>query len=108
MADYCEKCHRAYDEDEIRLERDGAVLAYGILKYEDRYVPITPTQARILGVLMRKGRISNDLLRMMFDDDVEHVDTLMRVFIWQLRTKLKKAGAPFHIKTQWGIGYYLG
>jgi len=69
----------------------------------------TPGQSRMLGLLLRKGTVTKDMLFDALygdrpDADVPDLKTI-DVLVCQLRRKLKPHGIAF--KTWYGVGYFM-
>lgn len=107
MADYCPHCERPYDEDAVTWERDGLSLCVDKLSYGGKTIKIPLRQQQMMAVLLRKGRMSHELIGFMLDNDTDDARNLASVFMYQCRQSLKKLGAPFTIVIEYKIGYAL-
>lgn len=78
----------------------------------DQQVRLTPTEFKVLAVLMREpGRVfgRSQLVEKAMGCDYEGMDRTMDVHILNLRTKIEwDANRPEHILTVYGMGYKFG
>jgi DNA-binding response OmpR family regulator len=89
-------------------ERLAIDFAGGMAIVNNRPVPLTPTETKLLYILMRssgKTINSNFLLRRLWPNDTEH-DERLRVYIHRIRSKIEDAN-PEHqyIRSERGLGY---
>jgi DNA-binding response OmpR family regulator len=75
---------------------------------DERTVELGSTEFRLLEFLARNAGIAfsrSDLLEKVWDYDFDGSSNIVDVYVSQLRSKLKKAGAGKVIATVWGVGY---
>lgn len=67
---------------------------------------LTKTQEMILSVLYRRQYVSVDTIEMiLYNDEKDVKSNIVKVYICQMRKKLKPLGIK--ISTKWAVGYYL-
>ena len=105
---------RTYDFSTERsvLEHRGAFLDVGTstLTYNDRRIPLSKNEYRILHCLMEnKGRVVSRerLMERLWETDVFVDENTLTVNINRLRRKLDAAGLTGFIATRVGVGYTL-
>jgi DNA-binding response OmpR family regulator len=96
------------------IESDGLTVDVRkhIAEIDDRRIKLTPTELRILRVLMAEpGRIFSreHIISRVFGDDFEGFDRTVDTHISNLRRKLEgKAEHPKYVQTVYGAGYRFG
>lgn len=95
------------------LEHRGAMLrtADGVLTYQDRRIPLTKNEYRILLTLMQsKGRVVSreKLMELLWENGSFVDENTLTVNVGRLRKKLDAAGLSHFIATKIGVGYWIG
>ena len=94
------------------LSHNGLVLMpeESTALYGEEKIDLTKNELKILAVLMQKARkiISrNELMTLLWNDDLYVNDNTLTVNINRLRSKLEEAGLPDFIITKKGQGYFI-
>ncbi|HEY2794259.1 MAG TPA: winged helix-turn-helix domain-containing protein, partial [Micromonosporaceae bacterium] len=91
--------------DDVRIDLASMTAAHA----DGRSVHLTPTEWKILGVLLRRpGKlVTNDTLLTAVRGSAEHTDpSYLRIYLAQLRKKLETdPSRPRHLVTEPGMGY---
>lgn len=94
------------------LEHRGAMLntADGTLHYQDREIPLSKNEYRILLTLLEsKGKVVSRerLMERLWQTDSFVDENTLTVNVGRLRRKLEAAGLPDFIETKFGTGYVI-
>jgi two-component system OmpR family response regulator/two-component system response regulator MprA len=91
--------------------RDGPLVldpAARTCRYDDKEVPLTPTEFDLLTYLMARRRqaLSRDTIhRDVWGHDFDRGTNLIDVYVNYVRRKLEEVGCPSPIETVRGVGY---
>lgn len=94
------------------LQHRGALLntADGTLRYQDREIPLTKNEYRILLTLLEnKGKVVSRerLMEKLWQTDSFVDENTLTVNVGRLRKKLEGAGLTEFIETKFGVGYLV-
>lgn len=103
--------HKKMDEDTIEINGLRINLATKQTFIDDAEVRLTPTEFKILSLLMRnKGRVFsiNDIYERVWDEPGYNAENTVAVHIRKIREKIEiNPKEPRYLKVVWGVGYKI-